>query len=110
MSTMKEDEIMARAIHAIKQQLRDKGYSDSNTVDYLALYPSEGQAAAIALRNIVIPISEILPEDPDEREAWDIVNATGANFCSYESRKNLVAYALALAAIKRGRALAGEEK
>jgi hypothetical protein len=106
---MTEDEIMARAIHAEKQRLVGRDWSQRH-VDLVDADDVCVQAAAIALRNLSIPLSEILPEDPDDREAWDIVNASGANFCSYESRKNLVAFALALAAIKRGRALAGEGK
>ena len=109
--TMTEDEIMARAIHAVKQRMRDKGYSPEHVAGMVIISDPCVLSAAIALRNLAIPLSKILPEDPDEREAWAIAkNYTGGIFCRYENRKVSRLYATLLAAIKRGRALAGEGK
>ena len=109
--TMTEDEIMARAIHAEKQRMRVNGAGEPYITAYVAGDNPGAIAAAIALRNIVIPISEILPEDPDEREAWEIFREVRrGSGVRYEERSAYQSYAMALAAIKRGRALAGEGK
>jgi hypothetical protein len=106
---MTEDEIMARAIQAEKQRMHERGWPEQAARIIPADDPCVG-AAAIALRNLSIPLSEILPEDPDEREAWEIICAIGGTFFSYENRIGSVAYTRTLAAIKRGRELAGEGK
>jgi hypothetical protein len=108
---MTEDEIMARAIHATRERLRVKGYCDASIAAVNGKY-ADVQAAAIALRNLTIPLSEILPEDPDEREAWAIfIDRTDwSGPMLFDQRAVFDGYKRALAAIKRGRKLAGEGK
>jgi hypothetical protein len=104
---MTEDEIMARAIHAKKQRLVKRDRSQRH-VDLVDADDVCVQAAAIALRNLTIPLSEILPEDPDEREAWKFYEDTAVIPRTYALRHNSTFFRTILAAIKRGRALAGE--
>jgi hypothetical protein len=107
---MTEDEIMARAIQAETQRMHERGWPEQAA----RIIPADDPcvlSAAIALRNLTIPLSEILPEDPDEREAWKFYEDAGEGlFVNYKKRHEMTFYRMALAAIKRGRALAGEGK
>lgn len=96
---MTEDEIMIRAReayitdYAIAEtvtEIRGGGYDNLTAI----------KVAARALRDAAKPLSEIAPPDPDLVEAREIANH---DYGTVES----IAITLALAGIKRGRALAG---